>query len=136
MKDILTVMKFTIKDMVKRKSFIISTLIILLMIVIGMNIPNIMKAVQGEDVAEKLLIVDSQDIFEGELENLKQIGDLLDDYHDEAKEEKRGILDLFTKLTEELMNEGFLADLMASMEEAAEKEMPKMPQDHKKPQKK
>ena len=73
MKDILTVMKFTIKDMVKRKSFIISTLIILLMIVIGMNIPNIMKAVQGEDVAEKLLIVDSQDIFEGELENLKQI---------------------------------------------------------------
>lgn len=70
------------------------------------------------------------------VENLKQIGDLLDDYHDEAKEEKRGILDLFTKLTEELMNEGFLADLMASMEEAAEKEMPKMPQDHKKPQKK
>ena len=43
MKDILTVIKFTIKDMVKRKSFIISTLIILLMIVIGFNIPNIIK---------------------------------------------------------------------------------------------
>ena len=43
MKDILTVMKFTIKDMVKRKSFIVSTLIILAMIVIGFNIPNIIE---------------------------------------------------------------------------------------------
>ena len=45
MRDILTVMKFTIKDMVKRKSFIISTLIILLLIVIGFNIPNIIKSI-------------------------------------------------------------------------------------------
>ena len=34
MRDIITVMKFTIKDMIKRKSFIISTLIILILIVI------------------------------------------------------------------------------------------------------
>ena len=40
MKDILTVMKFTIKEMVKRKSFIISTLIILVFIVVGFNVPN------------------------------------------------------------------------------------------------
>lgn len=73
MKDILTVMKFTIKDMAKRKSFIISTIIILVMIVIGMNIPNIMKAFQGEDVGEKILIVDSKNIFEGHLELLKQV---------------------------------------------------------------
>ena len=43
MKDVLTVMKFTIKEMVKRKAFIISTLIILVMIVIGFNIPTIIK---------------------------------------------------------------------------------------------
>ena len=43
MKDVLTVMKFTIKEMVKRKAFIISTLIILVMIVIGFNVPNIIK---------------------------------------------------------------------------------------------
>lgn len=67
--------------------------------------------------------------------NVQEVGDILDDYHDEAAEgEKRGILDLFTKLTEELMNEGFLGDLMKQMGED-EKKAPKMPQDHKKPQK-
>ena len=43
MKDILTVLKFTMKEMVKRKSFIISTLIILVFIVVGFNVPNIIK---------------------------------------------------------------------------------------------
>ena len=72
MKDILTVMKFTIKDMVKRKSFIISTLIILILIVIGFNIPNIIKSITGEEGEEKILIVDNEDIFEGNLDLLKQ----------------------------------------------------------------
>lgn len=72
MKDIITVMKFTMKEMVKRKSFIISTLIILLLIVVGFNVPNIIKAVKGEDSVDKLLVVDNQDIFEGNLELLKQ----------------------------------------------------------------
>lgn len=72
MKDIITVMKFTMKEMLKRKSFIISTLIILLLIVIGFNVPNIIKAVKGEDSVDKLLIVDNQDIFESNLELLKQ----------------------------------------------------------------
>lgn len=72
MKDIITVMKFTIKDMAKRKSFIISTLIILLLIVIGFNIPNFMKMIKGEETGNKLLIVDNENIFEGNLELLKQ----------------------------------------------------------------
>ena len=72
MRDILTVMKFTIKDMIRRKSFIISTLIILLIIVIGMNVPNIMNSLQGEDLGEKIFIVDNENIFEGNLEQLKQ----------------------------------------------------------------
>ena len=73
MKDILTVMKFTIKDMVKRKSFIISTIIILILIVIGFNIPRLLKSIKGEDwTGEKLLIVDSSDVFEGNLELLKE----------------------------------------------------------------
>ena len=75
MKDILTVMKFTIKDMVRRKSFIISTLIILVLIVIGFNVPNIIKSIKGESTGDKLLIVDNENIFEGNLELLKQ-GDL------------------------------------------------------------
>lgn len=72
MSDILTVMKFTIKEMVRRKSFIISTIIILLLIVIGFNVPNIIKAVSGEDTQDKLLIVDKENVFEGNLEMLKE----------------------------------------------------------------
>lgn len=73
MRDILTVMKFTIKEMVKRKSFIISTLIILLLIVVGFNIPNLMKKLNGESTGDKLLIVDNENVFEGNLELLKQM---------------------------------------------------------------
>lgn len=72
MKDIFIVMKFTIKEMVKRKSFIISTLIILAMIVVGFNVPNIIKAFKGEDQASKLLIVDEENIFEGSLKLLEE----------------------------------------------------------------
>ena len=73
MRDIITVMKFTIKEMVKRKSFIISTLIILLLIVIGFNIPNLTKKLNGDNAGDKLLIVDSENVFEGNLELLEQM---------------------------------------------------------------
>ena len=70
------------------------------------------------------------------VENVQEVGDILDDYHDEAKEkgEKRGIIDLFVRLTDELMNEGFLVDLMNDLEESNVNQV-KVPQDHKKPQK-
>ena len=68
MKDIVTVVKFTIKDMVKRKSFIISTLIILLMIIVGVNIPNIIASFSDDDYKDNILIVDKDNIFEGTLE--------------------------------------------------------------------
>lgn len=71
------------------------------------------------------------------VESVQEVGDILDDYHDEATEEdKRGILDLFTQLTEELMREGFLADLMEQMAQTTEEKVVKIPQDHKKSQKK
>lgn len=76
MKDLKTVIAFSIKDMVKRKSFIISTLIILVLIVIGFNVPNIMKAITGdnEDAGNtKLLIVDSTNLFEGTLQTINQM---------------------------------------------------------------
>ena len=71
MNDLLVVMKFTMKDMIKRKSFIISTIIFLIMIVVGFNIPNILKSINGEDTSNKLVIVDEGNIFEGSLESLK-----------------------------------------------------------------
>ena len=73
MKDLLVVMKFTMKDMIKRKSFIISTIIFLIMIVVGFNIPNILKSINGEDTSDKLVIVDEENIFEGSLESLKNV---------------------------------------------------------------
>lgn len=63
------------------------------------------------------------------------VGDILDDYHDEATEnDKRGLFELFTKLAEELMNEGFLKDMFEALNETEEKQ-PKTPQDHKKKEK-
>ncbi len=73
MKDIFIVMKFTIKEMVKRKSFIISTLLILALIVIGFSVPNIIKNFKGEDSDSKFLMVDSKDVFEGTLNTLNQM---------------------------------------------------------------
>lgn len=72
------------------------------------------------------------------VETVQEVGEILDNYHDEATEEdKRGILDLFTKLSEELMNEGFLGNLLNQMTEETpeEKKVAKIPRDHKKPQK-
>ena len=76
MRDLRTVIAFTIKDMAKRKSFIVSTLIILILIVVGFNIPNIINAVtdDGESSGEeKILIVDSTNLFEGTLQTLNQM---------------------------------------------------------------
>ena len=73
MKDLFTVMKFTMKDMVKRKSFIISTIIFLVMIIVGFNVPKILKSIKGENTVDKLLIVDESNVFEGALESLKKL---------------------------------------------------------------
>ena len=76
MKNLGTVISFTIKEMLRRKSFIISTIIILVLIVIGFNIPNIMKLFINEETAsggEKLLIVDSENVFERTLESLNSM---------------------------------------------------------------
>lgn len=77
MRDLITVASFTMKEMVKRKSFIISTIIIFLIIIIGFNVPNILNAVKGEDNKEiandTILIIDSDDIYMGALDNLNQM---------------------------------------------------------------
>lgn len=76
MKDLKTVIDFTIKDMVKRKSFIISTIIILLLIIIGFNIPNIMNLFNNGDdstSSKKLLIVDNLNLFQGTLNSLNEM---------------------------------------------------------------
>lgn len=77
MRDLFTVASFTMKEMVKRKSFIISTIIIFLIIIIGFNVPNILNMVKGEDNKEiandTILIIDPDDIYGGALDNLNQM---------------------------------------------------------------
>jgi len=75
MKNLFTVALFTMKDMIKRKSFIVSNIIIILMIIIGTNIPNIINTFFNvEDMfANKILVVDEQNVFEGTLGTLNDI---------------------------------------------------------------
>lgn len=68
------------------------------------------------------------------VETVQEIGDILDDYHDEGTEdEPKSIMVLFTDLTGELMNGGFLGDMMKETNNL--EKVVKMPQDHKKPEK-
>jgi len=56
------------------------------------------------------------------VESVQEVGDLLDTYRDEAPEgEKRGLLQIFSMLSEELMDEGFLSDLIVEMNQGAKK---------------
>lgn len=73
MKDLFLVASFTFKDLVKRKSFIISNIIILLIIVLGFNVPNIIKNISSGDEnfgKDKIKIVDNENIYEGTLDLL------------------------------------------------------------------
>ena len=77
MKDLKVVTLFTMKEMLKRKSFVVTTIIILLLIILGFNIPNIINffnkdGAQSGDNTE-LLIVDSNNVFEGTLESLNSM---------------------------------------------------------------
>ena len=76
MRDLWIVASYTFKDLVKRKSFIISNLIILIIMLIAFNIPNIMNAIKGEDSSfgqTKIVLIDEENLFEGSLESLKPV---------------------------------------------------------------
>lgn len=96
-----------------------------------------------------LFLVVREVLFEGfkkknPVNSVQEVGDLLDIYMEETPTpiegeatETRGVLELFLLLTNELMTEGFLADLMAKMTETVEADAnkskaAKTPTDHKK----
>ena len=76
MRDIITVAKFTMKEMMKRKSFIVTTIILMIVIIIGFNGPRIMKFFSGDSgemlQGEKIIISDSENIYEGNLDKLNE----------------------------------------------------------------
>lgn len=75
MKDLWIVASYTIKEMMKKKTFLISNLILIVIMIIGFNIPSILKSVNNEEEQKgsKILIIDSENIFEGTLNNLNQM---------------------------------------------------------------
>ena len=98
MKDLFLVASFTFKDLVKRKSFIISNIIILLIIVLGFNVPGIIKNISSGDESfgkDKITIVDNENIYEGSLEALES-ADL--GYQIEASKEKISLEELKEKI--------------------------------------
>ena len=110
MGDLKTVIGFTIKDMVKRKSFIVSTIIILLIIIIGFNIPNIMKIFNGDDQSSggsTLLIADSTNLFEGSLEELNnmELG-----YNVQTTTENLSFDDIKEKINNEEIDEAIIVE--------------------------
>ena len=87
MHDMFIVAKFTAKDMAKRKSFVISTIIILAMIVIGFNIPKIIKSFNNG--TDKIVIVDKENIFENKIKPVDNNTEIiLENYSVEEIKEK------------------------------------------------
>ncbi len=76
MKEMLIVSKFTIKDMIKRKSFIVSNIIFLLIILVGTNIPRILDAFNSDDENSRLLIVDNDNLLGDDLSALSDNKDM------------------------------------------------------------
>lgn len=73
MRNLWLVTEFTIKEMIKKKSFIISTLVLLIIIATAFNIPNIMKMLGKNDFNEEILVIDPENLFEGNVEVLNQM---------------------------------------------------------------
>lgn len=77
MKDMLTVLKYTIKENVTKKAFIITTVILMAMIIIICNIPNIIKLFENEEAVienAKFVVVDEEKLIGEELNALTEIG--------------------------------------------------------------
>lgn len=75
-----TVTKFTMRDMVSCKSFRISTIIILALIILGFNIPNIISDLNGGDFSDTMILSDPADLYGDNLESLNQASEKLG-YH-------------------------------------------------------
>ena len=73
MKDLFIVIGFTFKDLVKRKSFIISNIIIFIILIAGFNVPRILETIKGNNEnfgKSKVTIFDNENTFEGTLDNI------------------------------------------------------------------
>lgn len=73
LRSLWTVIKFTAKDLIGRKAFRISTIIILLLIVIGFNVPGFIQNLNSDDFKDTILISDQSNIFNDSLNALESV---------------------------------------------------------------
>ncbi len=71
LRDIWIVTKFTAQEMLNRKSFRISTLIVLVLIVVGFNIPNLIQNFSDDSSNNIVLLSDPENIFENQLDQFE-----------------------------------------------------------------
>lgn len=60
------------RDILSRKSFRISTIIIVVLIVLGFNIPNFINSISGGDLSDTMILSDPDNLYNGALEILNQ----------------------------------------------------------------
>lgn len=79
MKDLITIIKYTVKEAVTKKTFIIVNIIMALIIVAVCNIPNLIRSfVSEEDISTKITIVDQENLLNANSEIFNETFEQLD----------------------------------------------------------
>lgn len=105
MRDILIVTKFTLIEALKKKAFIVSTIIMILMIVLASAFTKIIPKLANNNEKDKILIVDNDNIFENQLNKINELG--LNNEFIIAKE-KTSLADVKTKIKNKDIKKGII----------------------------
>lgn len=105
MRDILIVTKFTLIEVLKKKAFIVSTIIMILMIILASAFTKIIPKLADSNEKDKVLIVDNDNIFENQLNTMNELG--LNNEFIIAKE-KTSLADVKTKIKNKDIKKGII----------------------------
>ena len=105
MRDILIVTKFTLIEALKKKAFIVSTIIMILMIILASAFTKIIPKLVDSNEKDKILIVDNDNIFENQLNTMNELG--LNNEFIIAKE-KTSLADVKTKIKNKDIKKGII----------------------------
>ena len=105
MRDILIVTKFTLIEALKKKAFIVSTIIMILMIILASAFTKIIPKLADSNEKDKILIVDNDNIFENQLNTMNELG-LNNEFI--IVKEKTSLADVKTKIKNKDIKKGII----------------------------
>lgn len=108
MKNLFVVMKFTIREMLKKKSFVISTIFILLLIVGGFSVPKLLEGMSKDSDKAKVIISDTKNVFNDNLEILKSTN--FEKYEIDIRKESNSYEQLKQDITDEIIHSAIIID--------------------------